>query len=314
MSTDFITDLPECEGYDAVSIWVDRGYKTVYIIPTTKTIDSAGTSDLFLRYVFPHTGVMEQLISDRGPQFASKVGQHIYKALGIKSTMSTAYHPQTDGQTERYNQELEQYLRAFCDYRQDDWVKWLPLAQFAHNSQVSSSTGRSPFDLLYGFNPRALPRLSPEAPWPDVEQRLRALEEARDEARASLALAAEHMRKRSGQLPKEYQEGDQVWLEGTHLRTQRPKAKLDAKRFGPFRVAAKLGPVTYCLDIPKTWQNARIHPVFHASLLTPYIETTAHGPNYTNPPPVVTQEGEPDNEEYEVEAILDAHQTRNKRG
>jgi hypothetical protein len=194
MSTDFITDLPECKGFDAVSIWIDQGYKTVYIVPTRKKVTSAETSDLFIRYVFPHTGVMEQLISDRGPQFASQVSQHIFKTLGIKSTMSTAYHLQTNGQTERFNQELEQYLRAFCDYQQDDWVKWLPLAQFAHNSQVTISTGRSPFDLLYSFNPRSLPRITPNAPWPDVEARLRALDNARKEARSALSLAADRMK------------------------------------------------------------------------------------------------------------------------
>jgi hypothetical protein len=79
MSTDFITDLPKCEGFDAVSIWVDRGYKTVYIVPTRKKVTSAETSNLFIRYVFPHTGVMEQLIFDRGPQFASQISQHIFK-------------------------------------------------------------------------------------------------------------------------------------------------------------------------------------------------------------------------------------------
>jgi hypothetical protein len=194
MSTDFITDLPKCEGFDAVSIWVNRGYKTVYIVPTRKKVTSAETSDLFIHYVFPHTGIIEQLISDRGPQFVSQISQHIFKTLGIKSTMSTAYHPQTDGQTERFNQELEQYLRTFCNYRQDDWVKWLPLAQFAHNSQVTTSTGCSPFDLLYGFTPRSLPRIASDAPWPDVEVRLKALDDARDKARASLSLAADRMK------------------------------------------------------------------------------------------------------------------------
>jgi hypothetical protein len=294
MSTDFITDLPECEGFDAVSIWVDRGYKTVYIVPTCKKVTSAETSDLFIRYVFPHTGVMEQLISDRGPQFASQISQHIFKTLGIKSTMSTAYHPQTNGQTKRFNQELEQYLRAFCDYRQDDWVKWLPLAQFAHNSQVTTSTGRSPFDLLYGFNPRSLPRIAPNVPWPDVEARLKALDNAHEEAHSALSLAADRMKDQhdSSQAPTVHQVGDRVWLEGTHLRTQRPKAKLDAKRFGPFTISAKLGHITYRLDIPKTWKNARIHPVFHSSLLMPYVKTPEHGPSHTQPPPVVMQEGD----------------------
>jgi transposase InsO family protein len=163
----------------------------VYIVPTRKKVTSAETSNLFIRYVFPHTGVMEQLIFDRGPQFASQISQHIFKTLGIKFTMSTAYHPQTDGQTERFNQELEQYLCAFCDYRQDDWVKWLPLTQFAHNSQVTTSTGRSPFDLLYGFTPQSLPRIASDAPWPNVEARLKALNDACNKARAALSLAAD---------------------------------------------------------------------------------------------------------------------------
>jgi hypothetical protein len=288
----------------------------VYIVPTRKTVTSAETSDLFIRYIFPHTGVMEQLISDRGPQFASKISQHIFKTLGIKSTLSTAYHPQTDGQTKRFNQELEQYLRAFCNYRQDNWVKWLPLAQFAHNSQVTTSTGRLPFNLLYGFTPRSLPSIVPDARWPDVEARLQDLEDAHSTARAALGLAADQMKDRQdfSRLPTAHQVGDRVWLEGTHLRMQRPKAKLDAKQFGPFVISAKLGPVPYQLDIPSTWKNTCIHPVFYASLLTPYIETPEHGPNHSQPPPIVTQEGDEDGNTYEVKKVLDARSTRNRQG
>jgi hypothetical protein len=161
--------------------------------------------------------------------------------------MSTTYHPQTNGQTEQFNQELEQYLRAFCDYRQGNWVKWLPLAQFAHNSQVTTSTGRSPFDLLYGFNPHSLPRITPNAPWPDIEAKLKALDDTRKKARATLSLAADRMKDQhySSKAPAVHQVGDRVWLKGTHLHTQRPKAKLDAKRFGPFTISAKLGSITY---------------------------------------------------------------------
>jgi transposase InsO family protein len=122
MMTNFITDLPECEGFTAIAVYVDQGYKIVYITPTVKTVNSVGASNLFMRTVFPHTSVMEQLISNQGLQFASKTVQHIYKTLGIKSSMSTAYHLQTDGQMERFNQELEQYLQIFCNYCQDDWV------------------------------------------------------------------------------------------------------------------------------------------------------------------------------------------------
>jgi hypothetical protein len=229
MTTDFITDLPECEGFTAIAVYVDRGYKMVYITPTVKTVDSTGASDLFMRTVFPHTGVMEQLISDRGLQFASKTAQHIYKMLGIKSSMSTAYHPQTDGQTERFNRELEQYLRIFCNYCQNDWVRLLPIAQFAHNSQVSAVTGKSPFQLLYGFNPRSYPAALQTSSWPAINDRLRNLHAARDKAQSALCLAADSTTTRDGELntnSETYKVGDKVWLDGRNLKTTQPKAKL----------------------------------------------------------------------------------------
>lgn len=99
-----------------------------------------------------------------------------------------------------------------------------------------------------------------------------------------------------------------VWLEGKNLQTTQPKAKLALKHHGPFTIIDVLGPVTYRLDIPKTWK--RIHPVFHASLLTPYVETDAHGPNFATPPPDLVD----DEEEYEIERILDSRPTCNKRG
>jgi hypothetical protein len=112
-------------------------------------------------------------------------------------------------------------------------------------------------------------------------------------------------------LPITHQVEDRVWLKGTHLHMQRPKAKLDAKRFGPFVISAKLGPVTYQLNIPLMWKNACIHPVFHASLLTPYIKTPEHGPNHSQPPPIMTQEEDEDSSAYEVKKMLDACPTRN---
>jgi hypothetical protein len=118
----------------------------------------------------------------------------------------------------------------------------------------------------------------------------------------------------SSQAPAIHQVGDRVWLEGTHLRTQQLKAKLDAKRFGPFAISAKLGPITYRLDIPKTWKNARIHPVFHSSLLTPYVEMLEHGPSHTQPPPVIVQEGDEGDDAYKIEQVLNARPTRNRCG
>jgi hypothetical protein len=263
MTTNFITDLPECEGFTAIAVYVDRGYKMVYITPTVKTVDSVGASDLFMRTVFPHTGVMEQLIFNRGPQFASKTAQHIYKTLGIKSSMSTAYHPKTDGQMERFNRELEQYLRIFCNYLQDDWVRLLPIAQFAHNSQVSTATGKSPFQLLYGFNPRSYPTAMQASSWPAIDNRLCNLHTARNKAQSALCLAADATTMRDGKLninSETYKVGDKVWLDSKNLKTTQPKAKLSPCQFGPFEVTSVLGPVTYGLAILPRWRNARIHP------------------------------------------------------
>jgi hypothetical protein len=193
-------------------------------------------------------------------------------------------------------------LRAFCNHRQDDWVRWLPLAQFVHNSRRHSATNKSPFELLYGFNPRSYPSLQPGSSFPAVEERLSTLQSVRAEAQASLASAARIMQEQHGDFQskwKPFKVGDLVWLEGKNIRTTQPKAKLGDKRHGPFRILNVLSPITFRLDIPRKWRM--VHPVFHASLLSPYRETDAHGPNFTRPAPDLVD----DHEEYEVELILD---------
>ncbi len=103
--------------------------------------------------VWRRTGLPQQIISDRGPQFAAKLIQEFWKKLGVKSSLSTAFHPQTDGQTERVNQELEQYLRIFCNFQQDNWAELIPFMEFAHNTRSHSATGKSPFMIWYGYHP-----------------------------------------------------------------------------------------------------------------------------------------------------------------
>ena len=117
---DFIVELPKSNGYDTVLVVVDRLTKMAHFIPTTTKIDAKGTAQLLLDNVWKLHGTPLDVISDRGPQFASKVAQALFSLMGIKSNLSTAYHPQTDGQTERVNGILEQYLRIFSSYRQDD--------------------------------------------------------------------------------------------------------------------------------------------------------------------------------------------------
>jgi hypothetical protein len=128
ISMDFITDLPENEGFDSILVVVDHGLtKGVIFIPCNKTIDALGTADLLLHHVYKRFGLPDTIISDRGPQFAAKVFRELGTLLGIKLAMSTAYHPQTDGETERVNQELEVYLRIFCSNNPETWKSFLSL-------------------------------------------------------------------------------------------------------------------------------------------------------------------------------------------
>ena len=128
ISTDFITDLPVSEGFDSILVVVDRFSKEVKFIPCTKTTSALDTAKLYLCYVWKHHGLPTRIVSDRSPQFASQVMKDIGKRLDIQPRLSTAYHSQTDGQTERINRDLQQYLRIFTLEKQNEWVSWLPLA------------------------------------------------------------------------------------------------------------------------------------------------------------------------------------------
>ena len=303
ITMDFITDLPESNGYDSLHVVTDRFTKTAVITPCLKTIDSDGTAKILLENTWRRYGLPDKIISDRGTQFASKVAQALLKELGIQSALSTAYRPQTDGATERMNQELEQYLRAFCSSSQDDWATLIPYAEYAHNAHQHSATKKSPFELLHGYQPRAYPAIIGNTNVPTADARLEALQRARKEAQASLEIAAEAMRIQHDRFGTElppFKKGDQVWLDGKNIHTDHPSEKLRPKRFGPFEIKDTIGTVNFRLKLPNSWK--RIHDVFHASRLTPYKENEVYGPNYPKPAPDLI-EGQ---EEFEVEAIVGA--------
>ena len=150
VSVDFITELPDSHGYDSTMNVVCTGTKQAHFIKCNSTITAAGTARLYRDHVWKLHGLPLKLLTDRGPQFAAEFMRELNALLGIKTALSTAYHPQTDGQTERVNQELEQYIRLFCNERQDDWDEWLPMAEFAYNNHVHSSTQHTPFYLNHG--------------------------------------------------------------------------------------------------------------------------------------------------------------------
>ena len=277
-------------------VMVDHGLmKGVIYCPCTRNIDSEGVAQLFFTNVFPRFGLHSRMISDRGPQFASAFAQELARLLQYDIALSTAYHPQTDGETERVNQELETYLRLFASNKPEEWSKLLPMAEFAHNSATHSVTQKTPFSLMMGYEPRAYPPLG-KTFLPHLENRLSNLSKAHDEAQAAHKLAQLRMKEQITSRFTPWKVGEKVWLETTNLHMNGPK-KLQMKRTGLFEIEEVISQTVFHLRIPPQW---KIHPVFHASLLTTYKETSEHGPNFLQPPPDLI-DGE---EEYEVEAVL----------
>ena len=133
ISVDLITELPQSHGYDSILVAVDQLSKRAHFIPTTSDVTSLGVAQLFRDSVWKLHGLPEEVISDRGPQFVSNFMRGLSEILGIKVAASMAYHPQTDGQTKRVNQEVKQFLRLFVNQRQDDWYDWISIAEFAYN-------------------------------------------------------------------------------------------------------------------------------------------------------------------------------------
>ena len=226
--------------------------------------------------------------------------------LGIHPSLSTAYHPQTDGQTERLNQEVEQYLRLFVNHRQDDWVDWLATAQFSYNNRVQDSTGHSPFYLNYGLHPRVPTDTVRETPVANANEFAQMMANLHRSTRQALEQAAADMKKFADRHRKEaptYHLGDRVLLDASHLRTVRPSKKLDLRRLGPFTISKIISPTAYELKLPTSW---KVHPVFHVALLRPYQDGSKLRPPIQEPPPpeILGEELE-----YEVEEVLDSRRT-----
>jgi transposase InsO family protein len=153
ITADFITGLPEAQGFDMILVVVDRSKKQMHTIPTTSETSALGLAKLYQDNVWKLHGLPNSIISDQGPQFAAELMKELNKILGIQTRLSTAFHPQTNGQTKHANQELEQYLRLFVSHQQDDWPEWLAIGEFAYNNKIHSVMQVLPFYANYGFNP-----------------------------------------------------------------------------------------------------------------------------------------------------------------
>jgi len=242
-----------------------------------------------------------KVISDRDPHFMSHFRHALANKIRAKQNLSTAFHPQTDGLSERKNQWIEQYLRLVANAQQGDWSQWLTVASAVHNDHINATLGVTSSEVLLGYQPTLHPDQNVTTNNQMVEQRLETLHQKRAQAIVAINKVANWSPAPEGR----FKEGDQVWLEASNLKLPYHTPKLAPRRQGPFRISKVISPVAYRLALPLSWG---IHDVFHASLLLPYRETAAHGPNFVRPPPDLIN----DAEEYEVEAIVN-HRRHGRR-
>ncbi|ERF68925.1 hypothetical protein EPUS_09503 [Endocarpon pusillum Z07020] len=302
LAMDFVTDLPESNGIfpGATSIWVltDRLTKERHLARPA-TAETEHLVRMFIHFVVRSHGLPESIVSDRGPQFVSEFWNSLCKRLGIKAKLSTAHHPETDGQSERVNQAMETYLRSYVNYMQDDWAEWIALAEFAMNNYKSESIGMSPFFANKGFNPRMSFDQAETPLDPRAEDISTFMKELLDHCHAELVWSqakttdAANRNQRRHPAPV-YHEGDKVWLNARNIRTRRPCKKLDDKWIGPFEIKRTIGSTACELALPS---SLRIFPIFHVALLRPCHADV--------PPRPIVGNDISDETEWEVETILE---------
>ncbi|CCO35166.1 Retrotransposable element Tf2 155 kDa protein type 1 [Rhizoctonia solani AG-1 IB] len=216
ISYDMITDLPKDGGSDCVLMIVDSFTKYGIMIECSKKTKAPDLVELFLQHVWSAYGMPEKTISDRGTVFNNKFLRALYQRLGIDPHFSSAYHPQSNGQTERLNPTLEHFLRAYASVNQNDWVKWLPMAQFAYNNAVHSATGKSPFKALYGWEPTLTPSSVP-VNVPEAEDLANTMEKQWQEIASALRQSKDRMvRGKPTEIPLSFEVGEEAWTLQSH--------------------------------------------------------------------------------------------------
>ncbi|KAJ9514002.1 hypothetical protein QJQ45_021113 [Haematococcus lacustris] len=283
VSMDLIVKLPASgpNKYDSILVFVDRLTKMVHLVKTWESMTATQYAKLFLEHVFRLHGMPRSVVSDRGPQFHNKLWAEVTKLLQVQVNLSSAYYPETDGQTERVNRVIEEMLRHFIRPDQRDWAEYLPLVEFAINNAWQESVRSTPFFLNYGYHPRLAELLDLPQKVPQAHEFVRSMKKAVEQARQCLARAQKRMKSYQDNKRREalYLPGDMVLLSTQNI----PKASLSVK-----------------LWLPDEW--SRLHNVFHVSLVKPY-RTDASGavPGLAGPPPVQWLDGEP---QYTVEKVV----------
>src|SRR5258705_5074930 len=236
---DFIEQLPASEGHMAILVIVDCLTKQSLFIPTHDSIDSPELAQLFLTHVFSKHSMPSHITSDWGSEFVSHFFRSLSKLLQMELHFMSGYHPEGDRQTERLNQVLEQYLRAYMNYQQDDWSSLLALAEFAYNNATNETTGVSPFFANKGYHPSFAMEPNEQVSSPEAQRFISDLDDLHMELKRSITRAQERYQKytdehRSPAPPLKI--GDRVYVKVKYFRTTRPSKKLSKKNLGPYEV------------------------------------------------------------------------------
>ena len=305
-SMDFVCGLPPIylqgerkkdERRDAIWVVVDRFSKMVILSTCNMNITAEGTARLFVEKVFARGFMPTEIVSDRDTRFTSKFMVEFTRLLGIKQRLSTAFHPQTDGQTERTNRVVQEMLRHYIGFTLSDWEEKVPLAEYAINNSYQESIGMSPFQAIYGYNPRppfALPYQ--QAKERSTKELMQKLEQHHARARRCLEAAQQRQKAYADtkRLDVKHEVGDKVWLSSKDIPLVVEPGKLKPPWLGPFSITAKYGDWAYKLDLPEEYLKARFHTTFPISKLKAHKDPADGREAIYRPPPVTKdKEGRP---------------------
>ncbi|QRW22958.1 integrase core domain protein [Rhizoctonia solani] len=298
-----IVDLPKDGNNNSILVIIDSFTKYRIFVKCSKKLKAPRLAELFLENVWKRHGMPEKTISDRGRVFNNKFLRALYKRLGIDPHFSLAYHPQSNRQTEQVNPSIEHFLRAYSGVNQRDWTKWLPMAEFAYNNAVHSSTGKTPFKALYGWEPTLTPSNVPTDVL-EANDLAQTMERQWQEVESALWQSKQHMIAGGEGSLIEFEIGEEAWLDAKNVNLKTLSPKLTEQRLGPFKVVKKISNWAYCLELPPTMC---IHNIFYVGLLSKVKKDRNCA--FKNCPPPITMDGE---EEYKVKGITNAEERNRK--